>query len=247
MKNQSLKQQVSNQSNQKLFKHQFSIVDLTHILNPKVPSWTGSCGFEQTIARDYDEFPDETELRAQKIKMHAGIGTHIDAPAHFIRNGKTVDELPLEELCVSCFMIDISKHVHEMYSLSIEDILAFETTHGKIEPHSFVIVHTGWERYWNHAEQYRNQYKFPSISKEAAETLLERNIAGMGIDTLSPDRPESGYIVHTLFLGAGKYIVENVANALKLPPIGAYSLALPIKNEGGTEAPIRLIGLIPKS
>ena len=55
----------------------------------------------------------------------------------------------------------------------------------------------------------------------------------------------SDYPVHQTLLGAGKYLVENVANADKLPAVGSYSLALPILTVGGTEAPIRLIGLLP--
>ena len=64
------------------------------------------------------------------------------------------------------------------------------------------------------------------------------------IDTLSPDLPSSGFPVHKHVLGAGKYIVENIANASKLPPVGSITLAMPIKVAGLTEAPIRLIGLL---
>ncbi len=76
---------------------------------------------------------------------------------------------------------------------------------------------------------------------------MERNIAGLWIDTLSPDRSESGYPVHAALLGAGKYIVENIANAGALPPIGSFAFVLPIKTQKGTDAPIRLIVLIPES
>ena len=127
-----------------------------------------------------------------------------------------------------------------------EDIRQFEREHGQIGAGAFVIVRTGWEQYWNEPEKYRNNLQFPSISRDAAELLLERKIAGLGIDTLSPDTPGSGYPVHEAILGAGKYIVENVANSSELPPLDSFSLALPIRTEGGTEAPMRLIGLITR-
>jgi kynurenine formamidase len=60
---------------------------------------------------------------------------------------------------------------------------------------------------------------------------------------LSPDRPENGYLVHKLLFEHNKYIVENITNAKKLPPSGAYSLALPMKMDELTEALVRLIGL----
>lgn len=51
--------------------------------------------------------------------------------------------------------------------------------------------------------------------------------------------------MHAAFLGANKYIVENVANAHLLPPKGSFIMALPLKTAGGTEAPVRLIALLP--
>ena len=64
------------------------------------------------------------------------------------------------------------------------------------------------------------------------------------MDTLSPDVPKNDFVVHELMLGAGKYIIENVANAEKLPPVHSYVMSIPIKLAGVTEAPIRLIGLV---
>ncbi len=108
------------------------------------------------------------------------------------------------------------------------------------------MIRTGWESFWHDSEKYRNHHVFPSISGEAAAFLLERHIVGLGIDTPSPDRPEDGFPVHNTILGAGKYIIENIANSSNMPPNGSFIAALPIKMKGGTEAPIRLIGLIKK-
>ena len=65
------------------------------------------------------------------------------------------------------------------------------------------------------------------------------------IDTLSADKADSDYPVHRALLGAGKYLVKNIAYAEQLPAVGSYNMALPILTVGGTEAPIRLIGLTP--
>ena len=222
----------------------FKLIDLTHTLTPEVASWNGSCGFQHDVKLDYEDCTTEVKFRVQQIKMHAGIGTHMDAPAHCIPGGKTIDELPLEQLVAPCVVIDVSAKAHERYSVSVQDITNFEAQHGKIPKDTFVIIYTGWDQFWNEPEKYRNNLVFPNISIEATELLLERNIIGLGIDTLSPDRPEEGYHVHQLLLGNGKYIVENVANAKQLPPTGSHSLALPIKTLGGTEAPIRVIGMI---
>lgn len=223
----------------------FKLIDLTHSLSPEIPTWNGGCGFDHTVHTDYDPQATYT-FRTHKIRMHEGIGTHMDAPAHCIAGGKCIDELDLNDLCAPCCVIDISSQAHERYSLTKQDIEAFEAQHGAIPPEGFVIVYTGWEQYWGTPEKYRNNHLFPSISAEAASALLERQIIGLGIDTLSPDRLEDGFPVHQLILGAGKFIVENVANSSKLPPMSAYSLAFPMKIQGGTEAPIRLVGAIAK-
>jgi kynurenine formamidase len=140
--------------------------------------------------------------------------------------------------------VDVSNKAYENYSVTPSDITHFENQNGDISAGTFIIIRTGWEKHWNHPEKYRNNLSFPSLTKEAAKLLLERNVIGIGIDTLSPDRAEEGFPVHQLMLGAGKYIIENVANSGLLPITGAYIIALPIKILGATEAPIRLIGMI---
>lgn len=223
----------------------FRVVDLTHNLTPEVPTWDGSCGFEHHMHHDYD--PETTyKFRTHSINMKEGVGTHIDAPAHCIAGGKTIDQLSLQDLIAPCVTVDVHERAHESYSLSIPDIEGFEKTNGIIKPASFVIVRTGWEQFWHDPTKYRNNYHYPSVSAEAAQLLLERKISGLGIDTLSPDRPEDGYPVHAALLGAGKYIVENIANSAVLPPVGSYTLTLPIKTKNGTEAPVRLIALLPQ-
>ena len=224
-------------------KFPFRPVDLTHALTPSTPTWDGGCGFNHQRHHDYD--PGAVyQFRVHKIAMNEGIGTHMDAPAHCCAGGKTIDELRLEQLIVPCVVIDVSALSHEGYSLGVEDVLQFESTYGEINSGSFVMVKTGWSRVWQEPEKYRNHHKFPDVSKEAAELLLERDIAGLGIDTLSPDRGDTGFPVHKLLLGAGKYLVENAADLDSLPPVGAFIMVVPIKIQEGTEAPVRLIGLL---
>ena len=67
---------------------------------------------------------------------------------------------------------------------------------------------------------------FPSVSASVADLLISRNVVGIGIDTLGPDLPSSGFPVHQAILGAGKYIVENIANLEKMPRTGAYVMIL---------------------
>lgn len=219
-------------------------IDLTHTLSATTPFWDGSCGFTLSINGDYTECTPPDLFRTQKIQMNAGIGTHMDAPAHCIPGARTIESLNLEELIVDCVVIHLRDSVDENYLIMPSSIEEFEKEYGKIPAHSFVIFYTGWEKYWNDQDKYINNHNFPAVDVSTAKLLLERDIAGLGIDTLSPDTGKNGFGVHQAILGAGKYLVENIANAKLLPPTGAKIAVLPMKIEGGTEAPIRLVGFI---
>jgi len=222
----------------------FKLIDLTHVLKPDMPSWHGDCGFTHNIDQDYDR-TSPYQFRTHTIQMKEGIGTHIDAPAHCHDGGRSIENINVNELASPCVVIDVSKKAKEDYVVPLDDIKQFEKEYGLIAQGSLVIIRTGWDTYWQQPEKYRNQLRFPSVGREVAAFLLnERNIRGLGVDTLSPDNPQNGYPVHKMLLGADKYIIENIANAASLPPVGSYSLALPIKIENGTEAPMRLVGLI---
>lgn len=226
----------------------FKLVDLTHTMRPEMPSWNGGCGFSHEVKLDYADRSGPVGFRVQQLKLHAGIGTHIDAPAHCIPGAKTVDQISLDRLLAPCVVIDVSAQCHADLIVQPEALLAFEAAYHKIKPGSCVLFHTGWERHWNTPEQYRNDLVFPALSEEVAHLLLERRVAGLGIDTMSPDRPSEGtFPVHKLLLGNNKYILENVAQASSLPATGAYCLALPLKGSDCTEAPTRTVGLVPLS
>jgi kynurenine formamidase len=220
-----------------------NFIDLTHPLSPDIAQWDIGCGFQHNNHIDYSDSKTEIKFRAQQLTMSAGIGTHMDAPAHCFPKGACIADIPLSQLIAPCVVINVAAQAHEKYQVTTDDINQFETEFGKITQNTFVIICTGWEQLWSQPEKYRNNLIFPCISKQAAEILMDRNVCGIGIDTLSPDCAGSGFPVHQLFLGAGKYIVENIAHAHQLPAKGAYSFVLPIKIKEGTEAPVRLIAM----
>ncbi len=224
----------------------YKLIDLTHTLDSRTPTWNGGCGFNHELHLDYADCEGEDKFRVMKLRMHAGIGTHMDAPSHCIPGGKFINDFDVSELCMPCVVIDVSGKAHERYSVTLEDIAAFESTYGPIAKGSCVMFKTGWETLWETPEKYHNNHVFPSVSAKVANLLLKRGVAALGIDTLSPDRPEDGFEVHQAFLGKGKILIENVANLDNLPPMGSYVMVLPIKVKDGTEAPVRLVGLIAR-
>lgn len=223
----------------------FTLIDLTHPLHDGVPTWTGRCGFQLEIKIDYEQ-----GLRAQTQRGHAGVGTHIDAPSHFVRGGQNVGDIPLEQLIVPLCVIDLRSKLDPDLSLSTPDLLEHERKYGPIPKNSFVAAFTGWERYWNDPDRYRNpdakgKMHFPGFSAEAARLLVERDVAGIGIDALSPDGSNEGFPVHEIILGAGKYILENLAHLSQVPARGAYLIAFPPNIRDASESTLRAAALIP--
>lgn len=244
---------VSSTSLKDITKGNCTIVDLSYPLNKNNAYWP---------APAYTAFKYRTLATLKEDGVFSGaystpehLGTHLDAPNHFEDNQPSIDEIKLETLIGPAIVIDISHKVenNEDYELTIEDIYDWEQTNGRIEGQSIILLNTGWWKKWDDYDAYknaddRNKLHFPGFSAETASFLVEeRDINGIGIDTLSADYGIStNFAVHHIINGAGKYILENVANLDKLPPTGATLIIAPIKIEGGSGGQTRIWAILPK-
>lgn len=227
------------------------VVDLAHALNPQNPYWPGP---------GYGPFKYEIFATLEKDGVLSGrfalaehTGTHLDAPNHFATGQISVDKLSAQQLFVPAVVIDVKSKSAENadYLLSPTDITAWEQAHIRIPQNAVVMLYTGWDERWTDFDKYKNADKagtlhFPGYSAEAAKLLVEdRNVAGLGIDTLSVDYGMSkDYVVHHISHGKGKYHLENVANLGSLPATGASVIVAPIKIENGTGGPARIFALV---
>lgn len=187
-------------------------------------------------------------------------GTHVDAPIHFAQNGRTIDQVPLEEWIGPAVKIDVIKKCAKDrdYLLRVDDIKAWEKRYGKIPNAAWVIMDTGIDtKYYpdkkkvlgtdKTGEEAIPELSFPGFSVESAEFLIkERNITGVAIDTPSIDRGQSkDFKVHQILFAADKLALENIANLDKLPPSGAVLYAIPMLIKEGTGAPARVFAILP--
>ena len=219
------------------------VVDLTHALHEDMPFWPGTGSFEIERLADYD-----VGYRMHRFSMWENNGTHIDAPAHFIEGGRSVDELGVNNLVVPAVVINVQEKValEPDYQLSVEDVLSWEERNGRIMPGSLAVMNTGWHKKFHDPQAYVNQDEagvlhFPGFSIAAAELLVERDVAGIGIDTLSLDPGNDlSFPVHKIILGAGKFQVENLNNLDALPATGAVAVigVLPVKDASQAQARI---------
>ncbi len=225
------------------------IIDLTQALYEGMPYWPGTEPIQIERLADYDK-----GYRMHKFTMWENIGTHVDSPSHFaVGKGKrTIDQLPLNQLVLPVLMIDIEKQAshNSDYLLSAEDIQQWEKEHGRIEAGVLVVVHTGWAEKFSEPVAYVNQDEkgvlhFPGYSVPAASLLLERDVAGIGIDTMSLDAGNNlSFPVHHVMLAANKYQIENMNNLDLLPPRGATVVIGVLPVRGGSQAQARIFGLL---
>ncbi|MBC7934206.1 MAG: cyclase family protein [Rhizobacter sp.] len=208
--------------------HIDSIVDLTHTLTadfPFIPVKKLTYPFELIPMATLKE----NGVEANSWKIHEHLGTHTDAPNHFIANQKSLDELALRDLIVPVFVIDIESkaRTNSDAELTIADITTFEKEFGKIPEHSCVMMYSGWEKHLNDSLfvglDSKQVKHYPGFSKDAIKFLVnERNIAGIGVDVLSFDPgTDEHYLGHKILFEAGKWGVECVANLNKIPKKGA--------------------------
>ena len=229
------------------------IVDLTWTLDDKNPYWP---------AENYEPFRVTTIATLEKngvlskaIYTPEHLGTHLDAPNHFEKNQPSVDEILPVNLFAPAVVIDVTMPV-EMnadFRVGVAEITDWEKTHGRIPDGSVVFLMTGWGRHWSNYARYKNQdatgkMHFPGYSEEAARWLVsQRNVRGIGIDTLSMDYGVSrDFVVHHVINGAGRYGLENVANLEKLPARGFFVSIAPIKVRSGSGGPVRIMAVLPR-
>ncbi len=227
-----------------------SAVDLTHTLDEKSPVWPSATRFQRSLLVDYDQ-----GYRKFEFRLDEGIGTHLDTPAHFVKGGRSIDDLELTELIAPAIVVGVTDKVQDNpdYQLTVADLKAWEADHGTIPQGSIVLMHSGWDARWPDEARYRNTdargiMHFPGFAPETAKFLIEkRDIAGIGIDTLSLDYgPSTDFAVHQMMLEHDRFQIENLTRLGKLPPQGGVLVALPVKFQEAPEAPARVIALVPK-
>ena len=224
-------------------------VDLTHPIHHNMAFWPGGVAFAKEALATYEN----NGYLLHKFTMGENTGTHVNAPAHFIRGNRSIDQLPLSQLILPIIVIDAKARVagNPDYQLTMADIKRWEAKHGRIPANSLVVLNSGWHHRFDTPERYLNMddnhvMHFPGYSPQAAALLVKRNVAGIGIDTLSLDHgPSTTFATHVVMLTANKYQIENLANFDALPATGATAVIGVLPVRGGSQAQARIFALLP--
>jgi kynurenine formamidase len=187
---------------------------------------------------------------ARTVTMFEHTGTHIDAPAHFVSAGATVDQLTADRLVRPLAIIDIVERCASDpdYALTCADLKRDIATCGPIEPGSVVAARTGWDARIGGAAYLTDPPRFPGFSVEAADWLTrECAVEGLAIDSPGIDPGhDAAFSVHsTITLPRDVWHLEGLVNLGQVPARGAMVVVGALPLIGGSGAPARVFALVP--
>lgn len=211
------------------------IVDLSHPLEPGMPHARDVPAPTFTPTNTWAEH----RMRAMRLDVPTHIGTHVDAPSHFVEDGATVDQLPLAALVGRAYCLEVLRDGPD--PITADDLMPA----AGLAPGDALLIRTGWDdRYTEPGYVDRHPY----LTVDAAEWAVAKKLRLIGMDTMSPEIPKSmrppsfPYDVHRTLLSAGTFLVENL---VLRETVGRWcTLFVGVLNvHGGDGAPARALAV----
>lgn len=204
---------------------QQKMYDVSVGLRPSMPVWPDNPGFEIS---PYQTLEEGADANVSVMKLGSHVGTHVDAPAHFIKGAPSVDTLPLDILIGEAFVFELQVQS----SISLADLEVLD-----LRGRKRILFKTRNSMLWS-KEEFTPDYV--SFEIEAAEFLVRKGVKLVGIDYLSVGSYEDGVDVHHAFLESGIVVIEGLD--LSSVSQGPYEIVcLPLKVIGADGAPARVV------
>jgi kynurenine formamidase len=174
--------------------------------------------------------------------------THVDSPAHFLQDGRTIDKIPISRYVSNGVVVDFSKKPAN-YAITKEDIIkALQAAGNKdIGPGWALLFYTGYTAKAGSPEW----LKHPELDEDAAKFIAEKNVNAIGFDAPSPDHGEisasgqlSGFAAHRILLPKEIAVYENLNNLDKLLNKEFLFVGAPLRLVGGSASPVRALAVI---
>lgn len=206
-----------------------TIYDISLTISPSLPTWPGDPGL---VLEQFESMDKGAHANVTSISSSLHLGTHVDAPHHFLNDGRTVEGLPLDVLTGPCYVVQLPDGIDAI----TEDVLARTEINSDMKR---ILFGTSNSHQWARGEsKFRDD--FVAITEDGAEWLVERGVQLVGVDYLSVAPFGDSEPTHNVLLKAGVVIVEglNLSNVVR----GFYTLyCLPLKIAGADGAPARAI------
>ena len=207
------------------------IIDLSLSLHGKMPN----VGFEPSTTYVKDG------VNTTNVRFNSHSGTHMDAPRHFIPDGRTIDEVVLEKCIGAALVIDLT-HKAENSLITVDDLAPYAD---RIGPGARLLLRTDW---FLNADQPNYRTHFARISPELAQWLVERQVWLLGTEapsvaSLRPGNFEELSQVHQTILRAEIVIVECLARLRDLHTDTVQFIAFPLKLDCCDGSPVRAVAI----
>ncbi len=205
-------------------------IDLTHPIHEDMPVYPGT---EQPViitgcSIELDGFVEK------KITFYSHTGTHIDAPAHLVKGGKYLDQYDIGHFHGSAIVVHLESNGDKFIDLAV-----LKPAESQLKNADFLLIHTGWNRYWGTDAYFAN---FPVLTPEAAEWVAGLGLKGIGFDAISADSADTQtYPIHNILLGSDMVIVENLTNLDQLTGEPVEFSCFPLYFQNADGSPIRAV------
>ncbi|GAA1776012.1 cyclase family protein [Streptomonospora arabica] len=211
------------------------IVDLSRTVGPRTQAFPGdrAPSVERSATVPVEGF------NSSAVHMSSHSGTHVDAPFHFLDGGQRLEDLPLERFTGPAVVVDATG-LPDRAPVTAADL---EPWRNRFVPGAAVLVRTGWDGHYGTPRYFDHPY----LDASAARLLAESGVRCVGVDSPSPDSTPHGphapgdWAAHSVLLGAGAVIVENLRGLERVDFADPLFMALPIRLSGGDGAPVRAV------
>ncbi len=202
-------------------------IDISWPLDEQSSSYKNNKPLSFTQLKDFAH----DAVRDSTITLNSHTGTHIDAPAHFLANGSTVETIPLTSLVGTCVVLDLTS-VSD--GITKEDLLPHAAL---LTSQTIVLLKTR-----NSELPYNAPFTsmFIYLTQSGAEFLAQCQVATVGIDYLGIERGQPDHATHTVLMENGITIVEGLRLAA-LSQIRYHFICLPLAVQGLEAAPARAV------
>jgi len=201
-------------------------IDITRSLTTGMIQWPGDPLFR---CRRFAHRTGPDTSNVSEISTCVHVGTHIEAPLHFVPDGRDIADVPLSQLCGPAVVVDVAAD---------RDIVVEDLKEVDLCKDDRVLFRTVNRKLW---EKATFDEHFGGISDEAALWLVAQGVQVVGVDYLSVDGYQAaGYPAHQALLGNGVVIIEGLDLSAIVP--GRYEMvALPLKIAGCEASPARVV------
>ncbi|MDT4985910.1 MAG: hypothetical protein QOI74_4 [Micromonosporaceae bacterium] len=240
---------------------QIEVVDLTAPLSEdspviELPPERGQpWRFHRELISRYDAAGPVVYWNNVRFSEHTG--THFDAPVHWLsgQHLHDVSEVPPQRLVGPAAVLDFAAEAaaDPDFLLRREHIEGWQTEHGPLPEHGWLLYRTGWDSRRDDQQKFLNGGHTPGVAPDCARWLAEQtSLVGIGVETVGTDAgaaasfDDQPYPCHWYFQGANKYGLTQLSNLDRLPARGAVLMVGPLPIVGGSGSPTRALALVER-